>query len=247
MKSAENEIETNAYQLQASLVEKFDRLMRSITTKRDKLVEQIAKEREAKLQQLRDRATDCKRQLQKTNGFIQFSIELLREPDSVAFLQTSSPMMCRATEAERCFLKKFDRENVTTEFDIAVDFHPVSDAVDNIKFTPLQPPKSPKIVRNRCSVQGNSVTVAWLSKADNFILEMDDGSGENFHKVYSGKDRVCTVDGLLHGTVYKARVAAFNSAGGSPYSQCVSFQTEQNSFNFNQQSVHVDDEDLFRI
>ena len=54
-----------------------------------------------------------------------------------------------------------------------------------------------------------------------FVVEIDDGNGGRFTKVYSGNKSRCTVGGLQFDSTYRARVRAYSSAGESLSSDVV--------------------------
>ena len=46
-------------------------------------------------------------------------------------------------------------------------------------------------------------------------------------EVYTGEERVCTIDGLHFDSIYRARVRAFNNTGTSPFCEPLCLQTAQ--------------------
>ena len=54
-----------------------------------------------------------------------------------------------------------------------------------------------------------------------FVVEIDDGNGGRFTKVYSGNKSRCTVGRLQFDSTYRARVRAYSSAGESLSSDVV--------------------------
>jgi hypothetical protein len=46
-----------------------------------------------------------------------------------------------------------------------------------------------------------------------------------FQKVYDGDETMCAIDGLISSCVYTARVKAYNQAGDSVYSECITLHS----------------------
>ena len=44
-------------------------------------------------------------------------------------------------------------------------------------------------------------------------------------EVYDGTETMCAVDGLLPSNIYTARVKAYNQAGESAYSECITLHS----------------------
>ena len=95
----------------------------------------------------------------------------------------------------------------------------------------------------------SSGTLAWSVRdagvIQGFILELDNGTiGSQFRvshqthekflsfelisavqEVYDGNETMCAVDGLLPACVFTARVKAYNQAGESAYSECITLHS----------------------
>ena len=64
-----------------------DSLIAAIQTRKKQLIENIHEEKEHKGRVFKEQIAHCTTRLQKTTGMLQFSIEVLKEVDSAAFLQ----------------------------------------------------------------------------------------------------------------------------------------------------------------
>ena len=85
-------------EFEASMVAQCDALIEAIKLRKKQLLENIVEEREHKVRVFREQVAHCTGKLQKTTGLLQFSIEVLKESDPVAFLQVcytfcSSPFL----------------------------------------------------------------------------------------------------------------------------------------------------------
>jgi len=72
--------------------------------------------------------------------------------------------------------------------------------------------------------------LAWsihdIGDTQGFILELDEGIiNSKFQEVYDGNETICAIDGLLPSCIYTARVKAYNQAGESPYSECITLHS----------------------
>ena len=79
----------NCVEFEASVVAQCDALIEAVKLRKQQLLEFISKEREHKSCTLKEQVCQCTQRLQKTTGLLQFSIEVLKEGDPVAFLQVS--------------------------------------------------------------------------------------------------------------------------------------------------------------
>ena len=114
-------------------------------------------------------------------------------------------------------------------------------------------PLSPRFIAEQCFCHDepsgtSSGMLAWsvrdVGTIQGFILELDNGSvasdfrvreGErerlaglsdvSTQEVYDGHETMCAVDGLLPVNVYTARVKAYNQAGESAYSECITLHS----------------------
>ncbi len=67
-------------------MEKFNYLIQCIEEKKTELIGAIREERDSKQALLKDQIHQCTSKLTRSTGLIQFSIEMLKESDSLAFL-----------------------------------------------------------------------------------------------------------------------------------------------------------------
>ena len=44
-------------------------------------------------------------------------------------------------------------------------------------------------------------------------------------QIYDGNETMCAIDGLLSSCVYTARIKAYNQAGESSYSECITLHS----------------------
>uniref|UniRef100_A0A5K4F9Q8 Tripartite motif protein trim9, putative n=2 Tax=Schistosoma mansoni TaxID=6183 RepID=A0A5K4F9Q8_SCHMA len=90
-------------------------------------------------------------------------------------------------------------------------------------------PAPPAFLIEECISERNVITLVWQPTSsipiDRYTLELDDGAGGTFRKVYRGVETMCTVEGLHFRSVYRARVKAHNQAGESQYSERICLQT----------------------
>ncbi|CAH8487776.1 unnamed protein product [Heterobilharzia americana] len=90
-------------------------------------------------------------------------------------------------------------------------------------------PAAPVFLVEECISERNVITLVWQPTTsipvERYTLELDDGAGGNFRKVYRGVETMCTVEGLHFRSIYRARVKAHNQAGESQYSDRICLQT----------------------
>uniref|UniRef100_A0A0R3VVY4 Fibronectin type-III domain-containing protein n=1 Tax=Taenia asiatica TaxID=60517 RepID=A0A0R3VVY4_TAEAS len=95
-------------------------------------------------------------------------------------------------------------------------------------------PNAPVFRAEECLSEGNIITLVWqpcLSFGiDYYTLEIDDGAGGAFRKVYRGIETMCTIEGLHFKSMYRARVKAHNPSGYSAYSDRLVIQTSTHSW-----------------
>jgi len=90
------------------------------------------------------------------------------------------------------------------------------------------PPSPPKLMG---SPTKNSFALKWTSanengsKILNYILESDEGKGQDFVEIYRGAKKQCSLTKLNPATFYTFRLAAENSIGRSEFSETVQFST----------------------
>ncbi|VDD74624.1 unnamed protein product [Mesocestoides corti] len=102
-------------------------------------------------------------------------------------------------------------------------------------------PSAPVFRAEECLSEGNIITLVWQPcpgfGIDYYTLEIDDGAGGAFRKVYRGIETMCTIEGLHFRSVYRARVKAHNQSGYSAYSDRLVMQTSMYSW-FHMDSSH---------
>jgi tripartite motif-containing protein 9/67 len=89
LKLLQDKIHTNCESLKTELEFQFDALFELLSRRKKALIEYIVAERERRKQQLREQIGKCNSHLNKTTGLVQFCIEILKEPDPLAYLQVS--------------------------------------------------------------------------------------------------------------------------------------------------------------
>ncbi|XP_057615889.1 fibronectin type III domain containing protein 3C1-like [Chionomys nivalis] len=93
------------------------------------------------------------------------------------------------------------------------------------------PPLAPKLI----SRTKNSLNLQWKGSKDNgskissFLLEWDEGKGEEFKSCYSGPTKQHKIFKLTASTKYSFRLAAKNHFGSSNYSEIAVFYTSGNT------------------
>eukprot|EP00824_Muranothrix_gubernata_P023462 TRINITY_DN6288_c0_g1_i1.p1 TRINITY_DN6288_c0_g1~~TRINITY_DN6288_c0_g1_i1.p1 ORF type:complete len:2864 (-),score=586.82 TRINITY_DN6288_c0_g1_i1:48-8639(-) len=80
---------------------------------------------------------------------------------------------------------------------------------------------------------GTTLTMAWRpplrdngSPIIKYTVEMDDGGGVDFARVFEGPETKFTADNLKPNTEYNFRVSAWNKIGEGPFTEDVGFQTD---------------------
>ncbi|KAL5971080.1 E3 ubiquitin-protein ligase TRIM9 [Taenia solium] len=95
-------------------------------------------------------------------------------------------------------------------------------------------PNAPVFRAEECLSEGNIITLVWQPclgfGIDYYTLEIDDGAGGAFRKVYRGIETMCTIEGLHFKSMYRARVKAHNPSGYSAYSDRLVIQTSTHSW-----------------
>ena len=74
-------------EFEASVVAQVDNLIEALRQRKQQLISNIQQERDQKLRIFKEQMAHCTQKLQRTTGLLQFSIEVLKESDSGAFLQ----------------------------------------------------------------------------------------------------------------------------------------------------------------
>lgn len=78
--------------------EELETLIALLRGRRQKLAHIVDAERERKRGVLKDQIGRCSLHLNKTTSLVQFCIELLKEPDPVAYLQVKNFSTCRLSK-----------------------------------------------------------------------------------------------------------------------------------------------------
>lgn len=90
MKKIHQLIDGNCNVFQEDLNNQFNILINSLEERRARLLEFVASEKERKHRILKEQVARCVGHLNKTTALIQFCIEVLKEPDPIAYLQVSN-------------------------------------------------------------------------------------------------------------------------------------------------------------
>uniref|UniRef100_A0A913HJN2 E3 ubiquitin-protein ligase TRIM9 n=1 Tax=Strongyloides stercoralis TaxID=6248 RepID=A0A913HJN2_STRER len=228
-------------------------VINKLEEKKLNLFQIVEKERKSIRARLKDQITKCSQHLSKTTALIQYCIEILKENDSLSFMEISQPISNRT--ANHDFLWDKDMKS-KLEFDpeivLNLNTSQLEHSINNLNFaqkkvqnnridineadhfiSSRQVPNQPEFIPNECSAENNSFTIVWGLKdqsisIDGYILEIaliDKDKKEKFREVYRGPESSCSIYGLHFNTFYQARVKAFNCCGvGSP-SEHITLQT----------------------
>lgn len=96
-------------------------------------------ERDNKRRILRDQIGRSSSHLNKTTGLIQFCIEILKEPDAVAYLQIGNSLCNRTIDAEFLWNKNMiTKPEVDGEFKLDLDTQTLQHAIASLEFVQLK-------------------------------------------------------------------------------------------------------------
>ncbi|ESO09821.1 hypothetical protein HELRODRAFT_117052 [Helobdella robusta] len=234
LKGLQEKVEETSSDFEQTVLRQCDQLIEAIKQHKRKLLSTIQSEKSQKLQTFKNQMVQCSGKVQKTTGLLQFSIEVLKENDPVSFLQISSSLLNKVSEVDANFVKEVEFEpRETAEFEYRIDSSRVLRAIESLELVQMKAPGVPQILLGECSGESNTITIVWQANQirgghpDGYNLEIDDGNSGAFRKVFAGKETICTIEGLHFDTPYRARVKAFNVAGDSGYSQCITLRTSR--------------------
>nr|CAB3267247.1 E3 ubiquitin-protein ligase TRIM9 [Phallusia mammillata] len=245
LRGTQDEIQKNSGDLEAKTVAQCDQLIEGIQRKKNELLQRISREKELKSKSVREQTQQCTLKLRQTTGLLEYCIEVMKNNDAAAFLQTSQSLIERVACTERQWTSRHLVPKVISQFDLELQTSSLAAAIDKTDFLQIKVPDKPSIRVEEKSSKNNTVTLSWLVSSkravDGFKLEMDDGNNGPFREVYCGGESMCTVDGLHFNSVYRARVRAYNKAGSSLYSEVLHLQTsEVASFQLDPKQSHPD-------
>ncbi|CAF1091487.1 unnamed protein product [Rotaria magnacalcarata] len=245
-------IKKNAELFQTNLIKEIDNLILTLETKKQELLRIIDDEIERKISLIHEQYLSYNEHLQRTTGFLQFSIEALKQSDPCAYLQACHGLNSKCSYLQGSFSDEYDSKPHTSyEIDFTFNTECLHRDIDRLQFQPIKSPSSPRFQAEQCVCHDNesetcSGILAWsihdIGAIQGFILELDNGTiGSEFRQVYDGNETMCAIDGLLSSCVYTARIKAYNQAGESAYSECITLHSSSvDWFTFNPRTTHPD-------
>ncbi|CAF2051648.1 unnamed protein product [Rotaria magnacalcarata] len=245
-------IKKNGEIFETNLVKDIDNLIQTLENKKQELVTYVHKEIERKISLIHQQCSTYNAHIQRTTGFLQFSIEALKESDPLAYLQVCHGLNSKCSSIYGSFSDEYEcKAHTSFEFDFTFNTDSLYREIHRLQFQQIKPPLSPRFIAEQCLCHDEpsgtiSGTLAWsmrdVGAIQGFILELDDGTfASDFREVYDGTETMCAVDGLLLSNVYTARVKAYNQAGESAYSECITLHSSSVYwFTFNPRTAHPD-------
>ena len=77
----------NCTEFEVKLAAECEALIAAIKRRQQQLVAHVRRERASKQQSYRDQVSQCTAKVHRTTGLLQYSVEVMKEPDPTAFLQ----------------------------------------------------------------------------------------------------------------------------------------------------------------
>ena len=117
-----------------------EELVAALHRRKAELLSFAAAERDYKKGALRDQVSRSTAKLAQTTGLIQFCVEVLKEPDPVAFLQVGSSLASRVGNVELRLDKEMGVRQpvVQPELELSLDTSAIISAVANLNFAQLK-------------------------------------------------------------------------------------------------------------
>ncbi|CAF0767007.1 unnamed protein product [Didymodactylos carnosus] len=248
LKTYPDHIKKNCSTFQSSIIKEIDILIQTLETKKRELVDVLENEKERKFSIIKQQCADNTFHIQRTTGFLQFCVEALKESDPTAYLQVCHGLNTKCNELYESFSEEFESKSHTShEFDLTFNVENLMREIHRLQFQQMKAPSSPRFNVEQCMCDDSgSGTLAWFTRdhstIQSFVLELDDGTlSSDFREVYCGPETMCAVDGLALNCVYNARVKAYNQAGESQYSECITLHSASVYwFTFNPRIAHPD-------
>lgn len=243
-------IEENSNQLKSTLLNEIDEMINLLQAKKNELVDFADSEKNKKIKSSKEQIAFLSTKIQKTTGLLQFCVETLKEQDPSSFLQISEHMINRMSEFDSKFPQDHQlQKSIDLDFDLILNSDSIIKEIKKLNYKQVKVPTEPGFIVEECLNDPNAtrMILSWQQKLakgniQGYILELDDGTPDGkFEQVYRGSDTICQINGLIHNTVYNARVKAFNQAGCSDYSPILSIPSSPSLwFSFNPKTSHSD-------
>ncbi|CAF1407418.1 unnamed protein product [Rotaria sordida] len=245
-------IKKNAEIFQTNIIKEIDNLILKLETKKQELLTYINDEIERKISLIHRQYSSYNEHIQRTTGFLQFSIEALKQSDPYIYLQVCHGLNSKCSYLQESFSDEYECKSHTSyEIDFTFNTEYLYRDIHRLQFQQIKLPSSPRFIAEQCVCHDNesgtsSGMLAWsihdIGAIQGFILELDNGAiGSEFRQVYDGNETMCAIDGLLPSCVYTARIKAYNQAGESAYSECITLHSSSvDWFTFNPRTTHPD-------